>query len=303
MKLIFNSPYDIIRTEEENDVIYSSEEVDNSKVNLNGLYGIPALRPYFNLFRKNEAGEYENIENGHRNAERNIVFSIFVTSVSLWNLLDPMKYLTQSEIDENFIYCDTDSLYFKVAVRHKMPDTLFTDFDLGTWSMDHEHLPRFYVMNHKKYAYEKWDDDENKWVIEVKAGGVPGDSFNLEMDFDEFIRTQFSNGVEIKTLKSIYNNQGTISIYPATTKLEVGRGYRVHAGGKFYDRMKAQLFESIRKQEHEFTDDVLYIESVLGTFSLSDLYPFTHEVKQKEPLIFLELKQDQIREYINENFE
>src|SRR5699024_3477537 len=71
-KLIFNNPYDIQKTEQENDVIYSREEIDNSKVNLNGLYGIPALRPYFNLFRKDNEGEYYNVENGHKNAERNI---------------------------------------------------------------------------------------------------------------------------------------------------------------------------------------------------------------------------------------
>src|SRR5699024_12657234 len=99
-KIECNNPYDIKVTNEENTKQYSREEIDNSKVNLNGLYGIPALRPYFNLFRKNEEDEYYNIENGHKNAERNIVFSIFVTSVSLWNLLDPLKYLTQEEIDE-----------------------------------------------------------------------------------------------------------------------------------------------------------------------------------------------------------
>src|SRR5699024_3347680 len=98
-KLTFNSPYDIQKTGELNDVVYTREEIDNSKVNLNGLYGIPALRPYFNLFRKDNEGEYYNVENGHKNAERNIVFSIFVTSVSLWNLLNPLKYLTQQEID------------------------------------------------------------------------------------------------------------------------------------------------------------------------------------------------------------
>src|SRR5699024_8847141 len=77
-KLIFNSPYDIEKTDQENYVLYSREEIDNSKVNLNGLYDITALRPYFNLFRKDEDNEYYNIENGHKNAERNIVFSIFV---------------------------------------------------------------------------------------------------------------------------------------------------------------------------------------------------------------------------------
>src|SRR5699024_9724292 len=293
-KLIFNSPYDIKKTDQENDVIYSREEIDNSKVNLNGLYGIPALRPYFNLFRKNEEGEYYNIENGHKNAERNIVFSIFVTSVSFWNLLNPLKYLTQKEIDENFIYCDTDSLYFKKKIQHKIDDELFTEFELGTWDLEHEHLSKFYVLNHKKYAYV-----DEKGEIQVKAGGVPNDSFNRDMSFEKFIETQFSDGVEIKTLKSIYNKDETISIYPSTTKLEVGKGYRIHSNGKYYDLMKAKMFEKIREQEDQFTSDVLYIESILGTFSLSDLYPFTHEVKQKEPLIFLELKQDQIKQIIN----
>lgn len=298
-KLIFNSPYDIHKTDQENDIVYSSEEIDNSKVNLNGLYGIPALRPYFNLFRKDEEGEYFNIENGHKNAERNIVFSIFVTSVSLWNLLDPLKYLTQNEIDENFIYCDTDSLYLKTDVKEKFPDNLFTEFELGTWDLEHDYLRNFYVLNHKKYAYEKWNEKEKKYKISVKAGGVPNDSFNTDMNFNEFIKTQFSDGVEIKTNKSIYNNQETISIYPSVTKLEVGKGYRIHSNGKFYDTMKAKMFEQIRQKVDEFTSDVLYIESFLGTFSLSDVFPFTHEIKQKEPLIFLELKQEKIKEIIN----
>lgn len=293
-KLIFNSPYDIQKTDQVNDVLYTSEEIDNSKVHLNGLYGIPALRPYFNLFRKDEHGDYYNIENGHKNAERNIIFSIFVTSVALWNLLNPLKYLTQDEIDENFIYCDTDSLYFKKAIQHKLPDDLFTEFSLGTWDLEHENLPKFYVLNHKKYAYQTEDGE-----IKVKAGGIPNESFDRDMSFEKFIETQFSDGVEIKTTKSIYNEQRTISIYPSVTKLEVGKGYRVHASGNYYDTMKEKIFEEIREEEDQFTSDVLYIESVIGTFSLSDLYPFTHEIKNKEPLVFLELKHEQIKKIIN----
>lgn len=297
-KLLFHSPYDIEVTDEINDLIYSSEEVAISKVNLNGLYGIPALRPYFNLFRKDEEGEYYNIENGHKNAERNIVFSIFVTSVSLWNLLSPFQYLTQKEIDENFIYCDTDSLYFKKDIQHKLPDELFTDFELGTWELEHEHITHFYVLNHKKYAFI---DPAESNQIQVRAGGVPNDTFNRNMDFETFIKTQFSHGVELKNNKSIYNRQGTISIYPSTTKLEVGKGYRVHSNGQLYHKLKEKMFKQIREYTDEFTDDVLYIESVLGTFSLSDLFPFTHEVKQKEPLIFLELKQEKIKQIIEDN--
>lgn len=292
-KLDFKSPYDITITDEENDILYSQEEVDNSKVNLNGLYGIPALRPYFNVFRKDSDGTYYNVENGHKNAERNIVFSIFVTSVSLWNLLNPLKYLTQKEIDTDFIYCDTDSLYFKQRVKDKLSDELFTEFSLGTWGIELDNCPYFYVLNHKKYCYT---DDHGE--IQVRSGGIPHDSFNRDMSFKEFVDTQFSDGVEIQTNKSIYNNQETISIYPSITKLEIGSGYRVHSSGRLYDMMKDKIFDEV-KQNVDDTSDVLYLETVIGTFSLSELYPYTHEVKQKEPLIFLQLRQEQIKNIID----
>ena len=297
-KLNFNSPYDITMTDEENPDQYSQEEVDNSKVNLNGLYGIPALRPYFNVFRKDEDGQYYNVENGHKNAERNIVFSIFVTSVSLWNLLNPLKYLTQKEIDTDFIYCDTDSLYFKQRVKEKLPDTLFTDYALGTWGIELDNCPYFYVLNHKKYCYWGWDKKEEKEMVQVRSGGIPHDSFNRDMDFKTFVDTQFSDGVEIETKKSIYNNEETISIYPSITKLEIGSGYRVHTSGLLYDMMKDKIFNEV-KQNVDDTSDVLYLETVIGTFSLSELYPYTHEVKQKEPLIFLQLRQEQIKNIID----
>ena len=291
-KLDFKSPYDITITDEENDILYTQEEVDNSKVNLNGLYGIPALRPYFNVFRKDSDGQYYNVENGHKNAERNIVFSIFVTSVSLWNLLNPLKYLTQKEIDSDFIYCDTDSLYFKQRVKRKLPDELFTEFSLGTWGIELDNCPYFYVLNHKKYCYM---DNEG---IQVRSGGIPHDSFNRDMSFKEFVDTQFSDGVEIETKKSIYNNEETISIYPSITKLEIGSGYRVHSSGQLYDMMKDKIFNEV-KENVDDTSDVLYLETVIGTFSLSELYPYTHEVKQKEPLIFLQLRQEQIKNIID----
>ena len=296
-KLKFNSPYDIEKTGENNDVLYTPEEIAHSKVNLNGLYGIPALRPYFNLFRLDD-GKYINIENGHKNAERNIVFSIFVTSVSLWNLLNPLKYLTQKEIDEHFIYCDTDSLYFKTEVKHKMPDELFTEYHLGTWDLEHEHLEKFYVLNHKKYAYYGYDKKSGNKKISVKAGGVPSDAFNTDMDFKDFINTQFSDGVTIHNLKSIYTNQGQIAIYPSTTKLEVGGGYRIHSSGKMYERIKNNILKAVKQQSDDMLNDTLYIESPIGTFSMSELYPFTHEVKQKEPLIFLQMYEEEIREII-----
>lgn len=296
-KLIFNSPYDITRTIEPNDTVYTSEEVDNSKVSLNGLYGIPALRPFFNLFRKAKNG-YVNVENGHKNAERNIVFSIFITSVSLFNLLEPLQYLTQEEIDENFLYCDTDSLYLKKEVQHKIPPSLFPEFKLGAWDLEHDTISHFYILNHKKYAYidpDETDKDGTPKGIQVRSGGIPHDSFKRDMDFETFIDTQFSHGVEINTLKSIYNNQGTISLYPSVTALEVGKGYRIKTVSPYFDKLKKQMLEEIKEQEDAFDDDVLYIESELGTFSLSDLYPFTHQVDKKEDMVFLEIAHEKIK--------
>ena len=291
-KLDFQSPYNIVETDELNDELFSDEEIDNSKVKLNGLYGIPALRPYFNLFRRNENGELFNIENGHKNNERNIVFSIFVTSVSLWNLLSPLKYLTPNEIDHNFIYCDTDSLYLKQNIRHKLDDDIFHDKHLGKWDIENDYITYFYVLNHKKYCYEV------NGKIKVRSGGVPHSSFNTNMDFNKFIETQFSDGVEIKTLKSIYNNDETISIYPSITRLEVGKGYRIKTNSQWYEKEKNQIFSEIKEHIDEFTNDVLYIESTIGTFSINDIFPITHEVKNKKPLVLLNITQDKFKNMI-----
>src|SRR5699024_10399921 len=131
----------------------------------------------------------QNVANGYKNNERNIVFSIFVTSVSLYNLLNPLKYLTQQEIDENLIYTDTDSLYLKSKIRHKIPKELFDPHHLGSWDIQDDQIDQFYVLNHKKYAYVAEGD------IIVKSGGVPHDSFNRDMSFQDSIHTQFSDGV------------------------------------------------------------------------------------------------------------
>lgn len=297
VKVDYKSPYDITLTDEPNDIIFSQEEIDNSKVNLNGLYGIPALRPYFNLFRQKD-NQLINIENGHKNAERNIVFSIFVTAVSVWNLLDPLQYLTMQEIDENFIYCDTDSLYIKVAVRHKLPDTLFHDFHLGKWGMDYENLPYFYVMNHKKYAYYGWDKKEKRDRIFVRSGGISHDSFDTNMSFEDFIRTQFSHGCEVQNNKSIYNADRTISIYPSTTVLEVGKGYMINTNDSLVTKIRKQIIEEVKENLDEFTSDVLYIETPFGTFSQAELFPYSNQVKNKHPLVYLTIKERRIRNII-----
>src|SRR5699024_9769769 len=110
------------------------------------------------------------------------------------------------------------------------------------------------VLNHKKYCYT---DEQGK--IQVRSGGIPHDSSNRDMSFKEFVDTQFSDGVEIQTNKSIYNKQETISIYPSITKLEIGSGYRVHSSGRLYDMMKDKIFDEVKKNVDD-TSDVLYLE-------------------------------------------
>ena len=283
-KLNMDSLYNIYETDIENKEVYSDEEIDISKVNLNGLYGIPALRPYFNLFRW-RGGKLVNVENGFMNSQRNILFSIFVTSGSLYNLLDPLSYLTDEEIDDNFLYCDTDSLYWKKKITHKFPSDLFDPNNLGKWDVQNEIIDKFYTLNHKKYAY--LEDGE----ITVKAGGIPNEAFDRDLDFKTFIDTQFCHGVTIKNTKGIYNEQGTISIYESETLLELGKPYRNFAHDPDYTNKKEKLFKLVKEELEENDEDGLYIESNIGTFSITELYPVIHEVDSKRPLDYLMLKE------------
>lgn len=296
-KLIYNSPYDIKVTKEKNDVELSDEEIYISKVILNGLYGIPALRSHFNLFRW-VSGELKNINNGYKNNERNIVFSVFVTAVSLYNLLEPLKFLTHEEVDDNFIYCDTDSLYLKKIVDDKIPSTIYHDYHLGKWSKDHDNIEKFYVLNHKKYCYQAYNKKKKKTTIEVMSAGIPKESFNLDMSFENFIKTQFSDGVIVKNQKSIYNKQGTISIYNTETRLEVGKGYRLLAYDELIEEIENEMIEQIKNGGDEIDDDLIYIESNIGTYSVNDVFKYSHEKENKNSLFFLKLFESTIKNMI-----
>lgn len=282
----FNSPYDIKVTEEPNLKQFSKEEVDNSKVILNGLYGIPALRPYFNLFRL-VGDEIKNFENGYKNNERNIVFSIFVTSVALYNLLSPLHYMTPEEIDNNLIYMDTDSLYLKKDVFDNIPSDFYHDLHLGKWDIEHEQIDKMYVLNHKKYAI--LINEDNKKEIIIKCGGIPNESFNRNMSFERFIETQFSDGIEVKNTKSILNKQGTVSIYPSSTKLELGGGYPIFADDETIKKIRNSILDKAKKDFINGSEDIMYIESNIGTFSVSDLFPKKNKHDDKLPLEYLQL--------------
>lgn len=288
-KINMKSPYEYEITEEENTTIYSDEEVMLSKVILNGLYGIPALRSHFNLFRKDSDGFLYNMMNGYKNTERNILFSTFVTSQSLYNLLEPLQDLTQSEIDENFIYCDTDSLYLKSKIFDKIDSNIYDPISLGKWDVENELIEKMYVLNHKKYAYLK-----PSGKIHVASAGVPLDAFNTNQSFEDFINNDFHEGAVIYNNKSIYNKQGTISIYPSETKIDKGTDYPT-LFSDMIEEEKQNMFEEI-KNNYDPTDydDLLYIESPLGIFSINDLYPVINPIEDKTNIKILKMAHEQI---------
>lgn len=288
-KIKMTSPYDYHITEEMNDILYSSEEIMLSKVILNGLYGIPALRSHFNLFRLDADGYLNNFINGYKNSERNILFSTFVTSQALFNLLYPLKDLTQQQIDDNFIYCDTDSLYLKSDIKTQIDDTLFDPIALGKWDIENEHIDHMYVLNHKKYAYVA----DKK--IHVASAGIPLKSFNTDLSFDTFIAQEFHEGKTVYNQKSIYNQQKTISIYPSKTKIDKGNNYHTYFSKELTD-LRDQLFKKIRKNyKHDEADDMLYIESSIGVFSFSDVFYVKHDYQNKSSIDVLKMIHDHIK--------
>ena len=287
-KIDMPSPYDYRITDEENTHTFSSEEVMLSKVVLNGLYGIPALRSHFNLFYLDEKQNYENIINGHKNTERNILFSTFVTSQALYNLLVPLTHLSQSQIDNNFIYCDTDSLYLKSKIRDKLPSHLFDPISLGKWDIENEHIQKMYVLNHKKYTYLT---DKG---ITVRCAGVGLDSFNTNQSFEEFINSEFHDGAKIINQKSIFNEQETISIYPSVTYMDKGENYSTQFN--FLDEIKKDmLLEHLKVELKDGLDDALYIESEVGAFSIHDVFKVTHPHREHDDLHLLAQLHDDIK--------
>lgn len=292
-KMNMDDLFNIYQTNEKVEYIYTDEEIGISKLNLNGLYGIPALRPYFNIFRW-QGTQLNNIRNGFLNSQRNILFSVFVTSVSVYNLLFPLSYLSGKEIDNNFLYCDTDSLYLKKKVVDKIPKDIFDPNNLGFWDVQNEQIDYFYTLNHKKYCYQ-----ENGKII-VKSGGVPQDTFDTNMDFKDFIKTQFSHGKVLKSTRSIYNSQGTISIYDGYIHLEQGFDYPLESYNPLRDYKIFIMKEEIKKQIQGDEDDALYIESNFGTFSISELFHVEHNPNEQN-IKFYKLKENYLKELIISN--
>lgn len=278
-KLEMETPQNYKILDEENSELFNDEEIYNAKVKMNGLYGIPALRAFFNLFRVNENDEIENIPNGFKNSERNIVFSVFVTSQALYNLLFPLTFLTASEIDDCLVYGDTDSLYLKKKVMKKIPSNLYDDISLGAWGVDDDSISQFYVINHKKYAYY------SKKGIILKCGGIPQNAFNFDYDnLEDFVKNEFHQGKEVVNKRNIFTQEKQIAIYDGIVKIEKGFNYFSNYS-KIHENNKNILLEQLR-EKRDFKDftPITFYGTPYGTFSDLEIFPMPQEIKGKKTI-------------------
>ena len=215
---------------------FSDDMVAGSKVLLNGIYGVPALRIHFDVFRR-ENNEFYNVRNGFTNKERNIVFSAGVTAFAFHNLLSPLQYLKADEIDEYFWYAD----------------------------IEHDNITKFYSFNHKKYCL--YDNE-----IVVRCGGVSKSLIKQwieasQDDFDFFVSTYFTNGVKVPATRSIRNEMNTISIYESSAQLEKGQSYQDYYSEE-YERERAKRILEVR--DEIMAGNALYDEGKYGSIGIND---------------------------------
>ena len=265
-------PLNIEMTEEPKPSKYnfSDEMVQGSKVLLNGIYGVPALRIHFDIFKR-VGDDFENVKNGFTNKERNIVFSAGVTAFAFHNLLSPLKYLSSQEIDEYFWYADTDSLYMDKRALAKFPKSIFHKMNLGGWDIEHDNITKFYAFNHKKYCL--YDNG-----IVVRCGGVSKSLIkewikHSHDDFEFFVKCYFSDGTIVPSTRSIRNEYNTISIYNSTAKLDKGFSYfdsYILQNEKELEKIKSQIRDEIANQN---SNELLYIETPYGSIGSNEVIP------------------------------
>lgn len=272
-----SDPLNIKETNIINKNIFNDEEIAHSKVKNNGLFGSPALRLHFNIFVDND-GNFENIKDGFTNKERNVIFSSYVTSEAFYNLLYPLSFV--SDIDRDFVYCDTDSLYLSKRCFNEIPSALLNPLNLGSWDIEHSEIDKIYVLNHKKYCFEE------KGKLYVHSGGVRQDNFKLDVDFNEFIKNQFSDGVIVSNTGSIINKIGSVSIYDRDTLLKSGCDYHIKHSRELINKKK-EIMEMIKEQKKLADNDnnYLYVETEVGSFSGSDFIEY--DFKASQPIDFL----------------
>ena len=266
---------------------WSKEAVYTTKVILNGIYGIPALRSNFNVFKYVD-GKLASFPLGYKNSERDILFAAAVTAYALKNLLMPLSYNIKG-LEKGYVYTDTDSHFLTkeywetIKVHVNVHPT-----DLGAWDMEHKDIESMYVLNHKKYCLLNGKDEGKKaGKIEVFSGGISHDAFNTNMPFEEFVSTQFSDGCKIPNLKNSYTNDGVICLYMSTTEIKLGGKYPKRYSEELEiqneilaARMQEMVLDGVLDEEIGETEDALYFENVLGSHGFGDFLDMVYNVEE-----------------------
>lgn len=260
-RLVMNDKGQMIETDELIDVD-ESYMTDVAKVRLNSIYGASGIADYVDYFYHDTDDNLVRAENGIKNNERNIVMSLFVTSSAKYNLLYPLKDLTELELDDSFLYCDTDSLYLKAKDSDKVTKNMIINpDDIGAWGCDSSTINRFKILNHKIYSYydpkKKKDKKNPNNKITCKMCGVSKKTITkilneVSNDWDKFSKEYFFVGSEMPAIKSILNIYGTISIYDSVTVLKSGAKYNDEV--TFAERIK--FFNTIDELYNTFDTDL-----------------------------------------------
>lgn len=270
----------------------SNGEVQAFKVPLNSIYGVSALRAYFPLYEYDDNFNLISIGdgNGFKNTERNLVFSSCVTAYAFEKLLTPLTFDVEG-VDDNFIYADTDSLFLRLSYWNKIKQYVDQDpLKLGAWDLEHNHILKFYSLNHKKYCL--YSKDKNK--IEVFSGGIPKSSFNLDQTFEDFIKNEFHDGSKLQTLRNCENVEGCTILYEGTTEIKQGGKYR---DIEDFNTPKSELDKAIimeviseKERSNPTNDDALYYETELGSIAPHDAFPYKNSVDKETTLNMQMLK-------------
>lgn len=269
--------------------------VTMSKRCINSLYGLPAIKAFFKRCIVNEEGKLDVIHQGHKNSERNCLFSIGVTPWALYNLWEPLRHLTPKEIDRDMLYQDTDSLYMLQPSLDKVIEAMggkINKINLGGWDIEHRGH-QFYISNHKKYCFV---DDETG--LDFRFGGCAKSSFNTNLSFDEFVDTYMSVGCVVKNTRSVMNVDLKPVIYEGETIIKQPFPYKHEVSEfDFLDQLLEQdtvgyLLE--HETDEDQTEDTSntdpysgYVDGAFGAYALDEPYQQDRTLPDKNIVCWL----------------
>lgn len=273
---------DKIKLEKGTNRHFNQNEYDGSKRRINAIYGIPALRTFFPYAYINNVGDYEISHTIFKNNQRNKLFSIFVTAYAFSELIKPLvDNLTPEEIDDGFIYADTDSLYLKEKYKDKIvSNTKISEDNLSHWDIENPHIDRFLVINHKKYLYEK------SKTVYIRAGGIPSETAKhiAEVEtLESFYKKYIEDKKPIKALNSLLTKEMTITIYENETIIKEGGEYLDNYQPELVDELK-KTYETLKNTsgDENNPDDAIYIEGGLFSTSFNQLVEMFEEVEKNK---------------------